>query len=674
MPTPDLTHGDTRNLFEAYSAMAYHLDQDDGRFSSLSYKSLLNSYANMIMLAIIAITRGAISVGWWLFSITDIKSVSDATTGIITAASGALTSWLLPAALALGAVIAYARQRGGRSGGGTSQVMWVVAAGVLAVSFTSGAGLWVNGIDSVRQVGATAVMDASTRAINTTDNTVPFEMPAPAYNTGNARDKLLRQSADATWRAFAATPWCLAEFGSLDACKRYGKAILDRGMDDDTRMKYIDGELKRMEGGGDAPTVKWTKGENPVGRLGILVLGFLAAVVFAALTITLAFAAAMAFIGALLMLVAGVFFACLWVIPGRPRQWGMNWFEILLGLVLQSVLALLVFGTALSLVTAVYSLAGNMGWLPVNGLALSVLFAAFRLRRMLESVTQMMRPGMASSGLMGALALRQTMKMLGGLSKFGRSRRRTTTSSTKPPRNPKPLPDPNPGPDGDDRIKPRPPRPSTPPPTSPQPSTPGGPQGTGPGGSRPGGGPGHLPGRTAEPPETPTAPGDEISAPRPRTIKVDPAAKDPRKVDVSDPDKISAAGSSRPIGGHTPGGPTGAGKGSAGSAAEATTEPADKSSERLSSGNVPRKVDAAPGRPSTEPKHTAPRAYRPGKATNRYESVRPSTPTLREGPPPPGARTPRPPRSQPRKFRTYHQTPAQVPPRSRPERIPERTR
>lgn len=684
LPTPDLTHGDTRNLFEAYSSMAYHLDQDDGRFASLSYKSLLNSYANMIMLAIIAITRGAISVGWWLFSLTDIKSVSEATTGIITAASSTLTSWLLPAALAFGAVVAYARQRGGRAGGGLSQVLWVVASAVLAISFTSGAGMWINGIDATRQIGATAVMDASTKAINTTDNTVPFEMPAPAYNTGSDRDKLLRQSADATWRAFAATPWCLAEFGSLDACKRYGKAILDRGLDDDTRMKYIDGEMKRMEGGGDAPTVKWTKGENPVGRLGILVLGLLAAVLFAGLTISLAFAAAMAFIGALMMLVVGVFFACLWVIPGKPRQWGINWFEILLGLVLQSILALLVFGTALSLVTAVYSLSGDMGWLPVNGLALSVLFAAFRLRRMLESVTQMMKPGMASSGLMGALALRQGMRMFSSLGRIGRTRRRTSTS-TKPPRSPKPLPGPEPGPSDDESLKPPPSRPTPPAPPQPQPSTPGGPQGTGPGGRSPGGGPGHLPPRGAEAPTPPNNPGDEVAAPRPRTVSVEPGAKDPHKVNVSgphkagagdphkvsgsDPDKIAAtAGHGRSASGQmsTPAGQIST---AAGKAEKAPGEPGT----RLPGGTTTRQVGGAPGRPRPEPKHTAPRAYRPGRATSRYESARPSSPTLREGPPPPGARVQKV-RPQPRKFRTYNQNPDPAVTRDSADRIPERTR
>ena len=127
-------------------------------------------------------------------------------------------------------------------------------------------------------------------------------------------------------------------------------------------------------------TAKWVKGDNPFGRTAVVMLAAIAATLFGFLNIGLAFTALMAFIGALLLLVVGVFFACLWIIPGRPRQWGLNWFEALIGLVLQSFLAMLVFGTALTLVTAVFTLTGSLGWLPVTGLAIVVLIVGFRLR------------------------------------------------------------------------------------------------------------------------------------------------------------------------------------------------------------------------------------------------------------------------------------------------------
>ena len=184
--------------------------------------------------------------------------------------------------------------------------------------------------------------------------------------------------------------------------------MLDAGTDSDARSKYIDSVIAPAEGGDNAPTVKWVKGDNAFGRIAVVMLAAIAATLFAFLNISLAFTALMAFVGCLLLLVVGVFFACLWIIPGRPRQWGLNWFEALVGLVIQSFLAMLVFGTALTLVTAVFSLTGVLGWLPVSGLAIAVLIAGFRLRRLIDNLTSMMRPG-SGSILLGGLARRGAM-------------------------------------------------------------------------------------------------------------------------------------------------------------------------------------------------------------------------------------------------------------------------
>ena len=156
------------------------------------------------------------------------------------------------------------------------------------------------------------------------------------------------------------------------------------------------------------PTVKWVKGDNPFGRIAVVMLAAIAATLFALPEHRLGIHCADGVRRCLLLLVVGVFFACLWIIPGRPRQWGLNWFEALIGLVLQSFLAMLVFGTALTLVTAVFTLTGALGWLPVTGLAIVVLIVGFRLRRLLDSLTTMMRPG-AGSIMLGGLARRGAM-------------------------------------------------------------------------------------------------------------------------------------------------------------------------------------------------------------------------------------------------------------------------
>ncbi|WP_344216547.1 hypothetical protein [Kribbella sancticallisti] len=367
-------------------------------------EAVFNGYAHLVMMYIVAIVRGAISVGWWLFSFTDIRPLTDTASGAIGGINTQLVGWLLPSALAFGAIAAYTQRR--TSGSAMGQLIWVFAAGLLATSFAMAPTTWLNGVDGARQIGAQAVMEPSQAALGSTVQS-PIPWPEPSFS-GTTRDTLLRKSADATWRGFVVTPWCIAEFGSIEACKRYGKGILDKGTDGDARRSYIDNEVAKAEGGDDAATVKWAKGDNPFGRVGVLTLGAIAASMFAFLSIGLAFTALMAFVGCLLLLVVGVFFACLWIIPGRPRQWGINWFEALLGLVLQSILAMLVFSATLTLITAVFSLTSSLGWLPVSGLAIAILIAAFRLRRLLESMTSMMRPG-AGSLVMGGAARRGAM-------------------------------------------------------------------------------------------------------------------------------------------------------------------------------------------------------------------------------------------------------------------------
>ena len=438
LPTPDLTHGDTRTLFEKYSPMNYGLDFDTGL--SDTFNMIFNGYAYIVMMYILAITRASISVGWWLFSFTDVKPLTDATAATIGATGTQLVGWLLPSALAFGAVVAYTQRRA--TGSALGQLVWVLVAGVLSISFAVAPATWLRGVDGARQLGASAVMTASSDALGPTIQS-PIPWPEPGF-TGTPRDTLLRKSADASWRGFAVTPWCIAEFGSIAACERYGKGMLDVGVSADARKDYVNKVIVPAEGGADAPTVKWVKGDNPFGRTAVVMLAAIAATLFGFLNIGLAFTALMAFIGALLLLVVGVFFACLWIIPGRPRQWGLNWFEALVGLVLQSFLAMLVFGTALTLVTAVFTLTGPLGWLPVTGLAIVVLIVGFRLRRLLDSLTTMMRPGTGSI-MLGGLARRGAMgavrRIMGALSSRGaapapaeRSRDRDRTGDASPQR------------------------------------------------------------------------------------------------------------------------------------------------------------------------------------------------------------------------------------------------
>lgn len=410
MPTPDMVHGDSRTLFEQFSPTVYQIDTDLGFGPTDGVMGVFNGFAAELMFYVAAAVRAAIVVSWWLFSLTDIPQLNDAVSTMIGGASGELMGWLFPSALAAGGAIAFAMNRQAR-GSGLGQVAWVLAAGLLAVSFATAPANWVRGVDNTRQLGAAAVLQASSGAIagNSTD---PIDWPQPGYN-GTTRDTLLRKSADATWRAFAVTPWCIANFGSVEACKRYGVDMLKQGPDLDKRKKWMQKNVYEAEGGKDAATPRYVQGHDPFSRIGVLAIAAIAATIFAAMTIGLAFAALMALVMVFLLLICGVIFALLWVIPGKPRQWGLSWFETLLGLIMQSVLATLVFGSVLALVTATMTLTTSMGWLPVIGLVTAICFGGIKLRRVLETITSMGSPGGGSAALLGYGAMRGVSRLLG---------------------------------------------------------------------------------------------------------------------------------------------------------------------------------------------------------------------------------------------------------------------
>ena len=333
--------------------MVYGLDFDTGMPDT--FNMIFNGYAYMVMMYIVAITRAAISVGWWLFSFTDVKPLTDATSATIGATGTQLVGWLLPSALAFGAVAAYTQRKA--TGSALGQLVWVFVAGVLSISFALAPATWLRGVDGARQLGAGAVMTASSDALGPTMQT-PDAMAGAGLH-GHAEGHIAQ------------------EVSRCELARIRRHALVHRGVRLDRGLRAIwQGHARRRHRPGGASEAtstrsscppravrtprrsKWVKGDNPFGRIAVVMLAAIAATLFAFLNIALGIHRADGVHRCLLLLVVGVFFACLWIIPGRPRQWGLNWFEALIGLVLQSFLAMLVFGTALTLVTAVFTLTG----------------------------------------------------------------------------------------------------------------------------------------------------------------------------------------------------------------------------------------------------------------------------------------------------------------------------
>lgn len=410
IPLPDLTNGGDKTLLESFAWDTWQLD------SELDFKDpVQNTFyglCQLLFMLLKILVYMCVGLTYWLFSLVKIDGISGSIAGMIGSASAELMTWLFPASLAFGAVMAYAlRQRDGQ-GGNWGQISWLVASAILGISLASGSSYWVQGVDNSRTIGAEVVTGFVSESIDP-NNTTPIEWQEVTYN-GTPSENLLRKSGDSLWRSVLVTPWCIANYGSIEACQKYGIDMLNRGSDLEERKQYIKDVVYDAEGGKDAPTSQWVKGERWADRLGVLAMSIILAVILCGLLLVLGFAALIATVMAYMLLLVGVPFAMMWVIPGMPRQWGIAWFQALIGAILTSVMAMIVFAVTLILTTLVLSTTAEFGWAPNFVLAIIVALTAFKLRNHLDRIFNAFQPGLGRAAITGALAMRGGRRAVSG--------------------------------------------------------------------------------------------------------------------------------------------------------------------------------------------------------------------------------------------------------------------
>ncbi|WP_326683072.1 hypothetical protein [Streptomyces sp. NBC_01237] len=420
-------------LYETYSNTSlWMLDSDLGLFDAID--TMLETIPDLCMILVAVIGNACVVCVQWIFQLTSVPELEDAITKSIGGAAQELSVILFPSALAAGALVAFAQSsKGGGGGGGISQVMWVLVSAVVSVSLLSTPQAWVSGVDTVRTVGAGVTMQAAGAGVGDGSGEFPFKMDHQPKFTGVGRDDTLRRSADSVWRTYVATPWCLAEFGSLEVCEKYGKGLLDQGTDKEKRGDWLEDTVTEEAVG--SASVAWREGHSPLLRASVMIPALISVIIFAFLIITLAFSSLASLIAALMLLLCGVFFASLWVIPGRPRQWGHAWFDQLLGKALESVIVTLVLGAVLAVQTACSAMMGVYGWLPSTGLTIAAAITALRLRGIIAAIFGV---GGGSPAAIGGL-------MYLGYRAIGRATRQAVRKEGAGPQAPVHIPTPRPG-------------------------------------------------------------------------------------------------------------------------------------------------------------------------------------------------------------------------------------
>lgn len=405
---PDLRGGNGGTLFEDVDDPQYGLYSDLGRTDFGNQTSQIIYWP--LHVAATMCVRLAVGLTWWLNTLTQtdvgITQLGDS----LEAATSELNTWLLPTALAIGLIVAYARSRSGREA--LSQVLWTLGLGIAAVAVATSGSQILDTVDDARQLLSTTAAKAGSDTI--TGSQVPFKWEGTDLSGGDEAANVARASGDAVWRSFAVVPWCQAQFGSQEACKRYGADWLKLNGEDE-REDYIEKVIQKQEGGDDAETVKFIKGEMGGERIVIALFALITGIAVLFVIGGLALLALMPWVTAVLLAyLASVFLAAL-AIPGRVRQIGLDFINLLGGLTLLSALTTGILTGALMAVNAATSVAGAQGWLPSAILTMAILLGAWQARSLLERILFVSAAGSNRGGMMAAmLGMAATKRLVSG--------------------------------------------------------------------------------------------------------------------------------------------------------------------------------------------------------------------------------------------------------------------
>lgn len=403
---PDLAGDGERLFWERYFWIEHYSFHSEANWND-PVLSILSVMGHGLMYMLVVFGATIASVTGWLFSMTSIDGMATAVGNVMGASAEGTLGWLFPSMLVLGGVVAYTtRNRGGE--GPVGNLLWLVVAGVALILTTTQATTLVTSVENVRTLGADTVATMAQGATVNGETPIVYESPADEELEGSPADIAARKNIDAMWRTLIVTPWCLAEFGSIEACEQYGTDILtSRGEDRKTATE----DAKAAQDGSSTET--WLTGMDTgyaVARVVILLIALIVAAVFTLFILFAALTATFALVMTYLLLIVGPIFLAMGCVPGAPRRWVMNWAKQVVSQLLMSLIAFMLFSAALSLIAILFAATASMGWMLSALLTLTALVAAVVLRGRLEAIFQV--GGGTGSGIGKYLLARKAMSML----------------------------------------------------------------------------------------------------------------------------------------------------------------------------------------------------------------------------------------------------------------------
>lgn len=428
---PDLTGGGERLFYEKFFGFSHYTIYSEANWND-PLLAAMNAAANGLMFMLAFFGATIIAVTGWLFSMTSIDGMGTAVGNVMGASAEGTLGWVFPTALVLGAIITYATRNSGGEGM-VGNLLWIVVCGTALLVLTTQSAALVNGVEGTRTAGANVVATMSQGA--TVNGKTPIDYPTVADDQleGTPANTAVRKNIDSMWRTLIVTPWCLAEFGSIEACETYGADVVTNGGED--RSTAIDDTIKAQDGSSTATWVKGMDTNYAMARIVILLIALMVAGAFTLFVMFAALTATFALVMTYLLLIVGPVFVAMGCVPGEPRRWVMRWGRQLVSQLLMSIIAFMLFSAVLSLIAILFGATAEMGWLLSALLTMTALVAAIALRGRLEIIFNAEGSG---SGINKSRLLRHGLSMM-------RLRGLRLPSRSKSSGNNAPPPPPDPG-------------------------------------------------------------------------------------------------------------------------------------------------------------------------------------------------------------------------------------
>ena len=414
LPLQDFSNGGAKTLAEDIPSTRYSLDYTAGGFTHPIIDTM-NGLASTLILTVAELGWIVVVIMSWLLGSAGLFTDSLDISPMLGSAAQETMGWLFPSALAMGAVFTYfdyAKDKGKFVNG----FIALMVAAIAAISLAIYPQTWVKGVETSRAIGNEFVIAVTDSA--GASPTEPFEYNDVSYSGNDSTQAFTRKATDAVWRSMVVVPWCIAEFGSIETCKTYGKDVLSES-DADKRKDIIKKKVLK-DVGEDSEAGKYISGKDWSNRLGTTLISCLITVVLGILVASLTIGALLAFVQALFLILLGLFFLSLGMIPGLPRQWCVSWAYMLAGACGSNIVSMLLLSVSIAFVSSVAT--SGLAWGMQFLLMVAILMAAFSLKQVLGNIVGGQQAdsggglGRTVSRIAHTMMLRQAFRSMGSRS------------------------------------------------------------------------------------------------------------------------------------------------------------------------------------------------------------------------------------------------------------------